>query len=147
MFSLFKQLQQHKTVSAAQQQHNQHLAIAMLMLEVARADFSIDASEREYLLAMLQERLGLTTAERDQLLEYAEQKSEEAIEMHSNIRVLNETFDREEKLQMIEDLWAMALADGVLDKYEEHVIGKLSDLLYVPRSDVIRLREKVKDKV
>ena len=37
----------------------------------------------------------------------------------------------------------VALADRSLDKYEDYLIGKLGELLYVSRGDVIRLKHRV----
>ena len=35
------------------------------------------------------------------------------------------------------------MADNKLDKYEDYMIGKIAELLYVARGDVIRLRQRV----
>ena len=40
-------------------------------------------------------------------------------------------------------LWQVALTDRNLDKYEDYLIGKLGELLYVSRGDVIRLKNRV----
>lgn len=129
------------------QKHDaEHVAMAVLMFEVARADFSIDAVERQALMASLRQRLQLQDAAFDELMEYAEVSCENAVEVHANVRCINESLSAEEKRHLVQGLWEVAFADGVLDKYEEHAVGRLSDLLYVPRSDVIRLREKVRDR-
>ena len=39
-------------------------------------------------------------------------------------------------------LWHVALADRHLDKYEDYLIGKVSELLYVSRGDVLRLKHE-----
>ena len=46
----------------------------------------------------------------------------------------------EERVQLVEQLWRIAYADGVIDKYEEAAIRKASELLYVPHSDFIRAK-------
>ena len=38
-------------------------------------------------------------------------------------------------------LWRVALSDRQLDRHEEHLVTKLAELLYVPRRDVLRLRD------
>ena len=43
-----------------------------------------------------------------------------------------------EERYLIEQLWDIAYADGVIDKYEEAAIRKVSELLYVPHSDFIK---------
>ena len=44
-----------------------------------------------------------------------------------------------EKEAVIEMLWQIALADQDLDKYEDYMIGKIAELLYIYRGDVMRL--------
>jgi uncharacterized tellurite resistance protein B-like protein len=50
-----------------------------------------------------------------------------------------------EKESVIQMLWRIALADRNIDKYEDYMIGKIAELLYVARGDVIRLRQQVLD--
>jgi uncharacterized tellurite resistance protein B-like protein len=57
--------------------------------------------------------------------------------------VLHTELDYGEKEKIIEMLWRIALADKVLDKYEDYMIGKIAELLYVARGDVIRLKSRV----
>ena len=35
-------------------------------------------------------------------------------------------------------MWEIAYADGKLDKYEEHYLRKVSELLYIPHSQFIQ---------
>ena len=62
--------------------------------------------------------------------------------LHRYIQVLNDALDYRDKLRIIESLWAVAYADGELDKHEEHLLRRLGDLLYVQHSDWIRLKLK-----
>jgi len=58
---------------------------------------------------------------------------------------LHDEMSYEEKTTVIEMLWRIALADNTLDKYEDYMIGKIADLLYIARGDVIRLKSRVID--
>ena len=40
-------------------------------------------------------------------------------------------------------LWRVAFADGRIDKYEEHLVRKAADLLYVPHRHFIRAKLKI----
>ena len=53
--------------------------------------------------------------------------------------------DYAEKESVVEMLWRIALADHRLDKYEDYMIAKIADLLYVARGDVLRLKSRVID--
>ena len=58
-------------------------------------------------------------------------------------RLVNENVDQTQKLKIVEMMWRVSYADLDKDKYEEHLIRKVSDLLYVPHADFIRLRHLV----
>ena len=49
-------------------------------------------------------------------------------------------FNYEDKLDLIRNLWKVAYADGNLDKYEEHLLRKISDLIHVSHSDYINIK-------
>ena len=40
----------------------------------------------------------------------------------------------------MELLWHVALADGEIDKYEDHLVRKVADLIYVPHLSFIRAK-------
>jgi len=42
-------------------------------------------------------------------------------------------------------MWKIAYADGNLDKYEEHLIRKTSDLIHISHSDYIKIKLEVRD--
>ena len=44
-------------------------------------------------------------------------------------------------------LWEVALADEGLDKYEDYLVRKIAELLYVPHAELIRLRHKVQARI
>ena len=48
------------------------------------------------------------------------------------------------KKRLIKSLWNVAFADGKLDKYEEHLIRKISDLIHISHSDFINQKIKAK---
>lgn len=53
----------------------------------------------------------------------------------------------ERKLRFIEQLWRVAMADGNIDIYEEHLVRELADLLYVPHTDLILAKHRVQEAV
>ena len=55
-------------------------------------------------------------------------------------KILHDHLDHAEKARVVELLWKIAYADGRLDKYEDSLVLKISDLLYVSRGRVMRLK-------
>ena len=118
-------------------------ATAVLLVEIARADHERLAIEHDTMLESLQANFSLSVDEAERILVRAETAAENSVSLHEFTRVLHDELSYIEKEKIIEMLWRIALADRVLDKYEDYMVGKIADLLYVVRGDVIRLRNKV----
>lgn len=119
------------------------LATAVLLMEVARADFDVSNSEIAAVHDLLRERLDMSAAEVTDLLEQARRQSEQAVSMYRFTRLVNDNFAAEDKSRIVEMLWRVAFADGRLDRYEDQVVRKIADLIYVPHSELIRTRNAV----
>lgn len=121
------------------------LAVAVLLVEMARADHELDDVEEREIRRQLETGFGLAAAEAANLLERAHATVEESVSLHEFTRALHTGMEYDEKQRVVEMLWRVALADNNLDKYEDYLVGKVADLLYVSRGDVIRLRQRVVD--
>ncbi len=118
------------------------LAMAALLVEAARADHNVKEAELEELGTLLAVRLDLAPDEAIDLVHRARAAVEESVSLYEFTRPLHEALSYAEKEEFVRMLWHVALADRRLDKYEEYLIGKVSELLYVARGDVIRLRHE-----
>ena len=116
------------------------LAVATLLVEIARADFEVDPSERSSIRRMLACAYGLDPGAAGALLAQAERAVEDSVSLYEFTSRLNEELSPEEKADAVEMLWRVAFADGRLDKYEEHLVRKAADLLHVPHRRFIRAK-------
>ncbi len=121
-----------------QREQRLHLAAAALLIETARADFTEDGVEQAALEKLLCDSLGLAPSEVGELIRRASQRVDESTSLYEFTRVINDHFSPEQKVQLIEDMWTVAFADGNLDKYEEHLIRRVAELTYVSHQDYIR---------
>jgi len=126
--------------SEEDRQHRLRLAAAALLIETARADFTEDAAEQAAMAPLLCRALALEPAQVAGLLQAAEARVDDATSLYEFTRVINDYCGAEQKLRLIESMWAVAYADGNLDKYEEHLIRKVAELTYVPHADYIRAK-------
>lgn len=118
-------------------EHRLHLAAAALFVEVLRADGEFSTVERDTLLKALGEKFELPAAEAAELLALADATAQEAVGLHQFTSEINRRFTAEQKRRLIEYLWLVAHADGVLDYREEHVIRRVAELIHVPHSAFI----------
>ena len=116
------------------------LATAVLMIDVARADHVFDESEFDRVLNLIEAHFGLTPEEAAELVNTAGERAEELVSVYEFTQLLHERLGEEEKARIIALLWQIAFADGRLDKYEDSLVLKISDLLYVSRGLVMRLK-------
>lgn len=122
------------------------LATATLLIEVSRADYHIDAKEKKAIATSIQEFFSLSTEETQEIIELAESEIDDVTCLFEFTRLVNEGFDYPQKLKIVEMMWAISFADQDKDKYEEHLIRKVSELLYVSHADFIRMRHSVEFK-
>lgn len=124
--------------SEEQLQQRLHLAAAALLIETARADFTEDAVEQQTMEKLLSSTLGLPLPKVHELMEAANSQVDEATSLYEFTRVINDYYSARQKLQLVSAMWAVAYADGDLDKYEEALIRQVAELTYVPHQDYIR---------
>ena len=113
------------------------LAAAARLVEVARADHQQDSAEEAAMAALLVNTLGIDPEAVDTLMKEARQKVEEATSLFEFTRLINEHYSIEEKRSLVQSMWQVAFADASLDKYEEHVIRRVAELIYLPHPDFI----------
>ena len=122
-----------------------HLACAALMFELCKADHSIDDIETKKISSILQSKFNLPEATLEELFNLAQQEADEATSVYQFTSLINESYDQKDKIALIQNMWEVAFADGNLDRYEEHLIRKVAELLYVSHSDFIKSKLAVKN--
>ncbi len=124
-------------------QHSLQLATAALLFELAHADDRIDDRERDSMSRLIKAQFDLEETEIDALIEMAAEESRQATCLFEFTSLVNEHYTIEQKRQIIEMCWRVAYSDGSLDRYEEHYIRRLADLLYVAHKDFIAAKHIV----
>nr|MBV6629611.1 TerB family tellurite resistance protein [Oceanococcus sp. HetDA_MAG_MS8] len=124
--------------SSQSAQQRLRLAMAVLLVDVARADWEDDPRERQSICQSLQAHCQLSPADAESLLVEAEGTRDDVASLHSYLRVINEEATQEQKQQLLDSLWKVAFADGELAAYEEHTIRRMAELLYLPHADFIQ---------
>jgi len=120
------------------------LATAVLMIDVARADHLFDESEFERVLRLVEQHFQLSPEEAAELVNLASDTADDIVSVHEFTELLHEHLDENEKARIVGMLWDVAYADGQLDKYEDSLVLKISDLMYVSRPRVMRLKHDAK---
>tara|TARA_B100001057_G_scaffold422913_1_gene444723 strand:+ start:1696 stop:2148 length:453 start_codon:yes stop_codon:yes gene_type:complete len=120
-------------------------ACAALLVEIAFADREFNTKEKESLKESLIESYNLQEKDIENIIQDAEKTVEESTSLYQYTRKVNDEFEYNNKLTLLENLWKVAYADNILDKYEEHLIRKISDLIHISHTDYINIKLKVRD--
>jgi uncharacterized tellurite resistance protein B-like protein len=125
---------------AADERDSEHvlrLAIGALLLEMTRMDGEIRPEQRKAVETAVLEHFDLDEAEGAELLELAEAERADSTDYFQFTSLINRAYSPEQKVRLVELLWRIAYANESLHKYEEHLVRKVADLLYVPHSAFI----------
>ncbi|MEE4161921.1 MAG: TerB family tellurite resistance protein [Woeseiaceae bacterium] len=133
-------IQEPETDKEAERARALRIATAVLMADVARADYDFDEDEFTKLLDLVQLHFGLSAEDATQLANEASEVAEDLVSLHEFTSLLHKNLDETEKEEVVALLWRIAYADGSLDKYEDSLVLKISDLLYVSRGRVMQLK-------
>ena len=126
-------------------EHALRVATAVLLVEIARADFVVEAAERARLRELLRSQFRLDDSELDELLEEAEADADRLVSIHHTTRLLNEHYDHDMKRRVVEMMWHLVYADGEKSHYEEHLIRQVADLLYLSQAEFIQARHRAEE--
>jgi uncharacterized tellurite resistance protein B-like protein len=120
------------------------LASAALLLELMKTDRKISYEEETAFREILANTFDLDDAALQEISELAEEEIRQATSLYEFTSLVNDSYSYADKVKLIENMWRIAFADTVLDKYEEQMIRKTADLIYVSHSDFIRSKLSVR---
>lgn len=119
------------------------LAAVALMVEIIAVDDEQHDAEKDMLRQILAQQFSVSQQAADGLIEQAEKANEEATDFFRFTSEINDFFDAEEKIDLIESFWKLAWADGHIHELEQHVIRRLANLLHVSHKDFIATKLQV----
>ncbi|MEJ6476123.1 TerB family tellurite resistance protein [Pseudoalteromonas piscicida] len=137
MLNQLKKLFQSLHETSSKEELDFNTALAALLVEVMRADGKLQQSEFDKIAELLKTRCELPEAQVNILIEEAQQLVEQAVDMYSFAKQVNNHTSDIERIEVIELLWHVAYADGELDSHEDHIIRKIAGLFYVAHADFI----------
>lgn len=148
MFNLKKRLLKTPLEDSATQEQEEferiQIATCIILLEVAKSDDEFSSIEKTTVTAILKKKFDLSVEAVKKLLEIADKKREESIDLWQFTHIINKNYTKEEKKKIVEAVWQIIYADEKLDKYEDHFVHKLAKLLQLKHDDLIEAKLKIK---
>ena len=123
------------------------LAAAALLVQASAIDGQVDAVERRKLKTLLQERFDLDGDEIQPLLDEAAVRENDSVDLYRFTSVLCRELDQGGRKRIVEMLWEVVMADGVVHEFESNLVWRTAELLGVSTRDRVNLRQAVAARV
>lgn len=138
--SLLKFLQSNTERTEQSSEHELRLSAVALLIEVAKADHHLSEVEENKLLQIVDNHYDLDETEQNELILAAKTRSSASTSLYEYTSVINEHFSEQEKFKLITLMWKIAFSDNQIDSYEEHLIRRVADLIYLPHVKFIEAK-------
>ena len=125
--------------------HKLKLGCAVLMFEMVHVDSEIHDNEEKKIRHALEQQFDITDTETEELLAIAHEKKNSTADYYQFTSMINQHYSQEQKIFLVEQLWHIAYADNDLDKFEEHLVRKLAELLHVPHRHFMQSKHRVEN--
>jgi uncharacterized tellurite resistance protein B-like protein len=142
--TLFRQVMHEGSDGGAIDTPTMNLAMASLLCEVANADHQVDPKEEAAKVQLLIKLLDINEEKAIDLLAEAMVRSEKSVSLYEFTTKLRELMPNE-RFQLIEAMWQVAYADGIIEPMEEAVIRQVAELIYLDHSEFIRAKLSAKN--
>ncbi|MDE0811382.1 MAG: TerB family tellurite resistance protein [Alphaproteobacteria bacterium] len=111
------------------------LACAALLARAAGLDGQLDQGEDDAMLRLMVERFSMDEASARAVLDEAADDLDTSNDIYRYTKVLRESFDDAERIDLMEMLWEVCYADGVLHAFEAQLMRRMAGLMFVDDRD------------
>ena len=123
----------------------ENLAVAALLIEVMVIDGEMAQDELNSITQTLQNLLNLDGGDVNELIQLSQSEVSDATSLYQFTSQINKHFKLDKKMQLMTSMWRVAYADGHLDKHEENIIRRVSELIHLRHSEYIQCKQAAKE--
>ena len=120
------------------------VATCAVLLEAAMADNELSGEELNHISAALQHLYNLDKSDIDPLLEMTRKESKEAVDLWQFTNLINQNYNSEQKILLMEHIWKVILSDETLDQFEDYLARKLKPLLRLEHKQWIEAKRRAR---
>ena len=140
MFSFFKKKEENQ-LDNIKPNFEIELTAAVLAYEIARSDGDISNSELSVLMEEIEKIAKKVGKDKYEILKIVEMYSKDSVSFHEFIEDINNNYQKDQKLSLLEFMWKTAYADGKLDVDEERLVRRVADLIKIKDLEVLKLKD------
>ncbi len=121
------------------------VATCALFVEMAKTDGEFSEGERKKIVKVMKETFDLENECVNDLIELSEQKIKESISIYEFTSTINDNFSKEDKFELMKNLWKLIYIDEKLNMYEDHLVKKIGGMLNLDHKKIIEAKLIVKE--
>lgn len=114
--------------------------ILRLMFEIAISDGNLDKTE----LAILKKRASQISTKGEKpsdIIRKVISETELSSSLYPTVKEINKDFSIAQKKEILQNLWELVAADGIINHYEENLFFKIAELLQIKRSQANQIKQ------
>ena len=120
-----------------------NLACAALLCEAASMDGSYDEEEKKIIIKLIKKQFDLNEEKAIEIVSEGEKLSQESSQIYGFTKVIKQSWALEKRIKILEMLWQVAYADGVLDPAEDMLIRRVAGLIHVEDKERMQAKNKI----
>jgi uncharacterized tellurite resistance protein B-like protein len=106
-------------------------AVIILLIEACQIDGETGQEEVQYIKKLLINKFNFSEADAEANINTALKDNNKIIEIFSQIKIILNEMDHKERIDVIEMMWGVILADGIIDDFEANLMRRMNGLLYI----------------
>jgi len=106
-------------------------AVIILLIEACQIDGKTGQEEVQYIKKLLINKFNFSETDADENINTALNDNDKRIEIFSQIKIILNEMDHQERIEVIQMMWGVILADGIIDDFEANLMRRMNGLLYI----------------
>ena len=145
LWTKLKELAEGEDASRVKDLRGDELRVAAgaLLINAGSIDGRFDPEEKRKVTDLLRRRFDLGPKELKALFEEAAVEERDAVDLYRFTSVLCRELDQDGRKRIIEMLWEVVMADGVVDEFEANLVWRVAELIGISTRDRVILRKMV----
>ena len=119
------------------------VAACALLIEMANADNRFSQEEWDHIMGTLTGPFALSKEDAAELARVAQKELDESIDLWQFTNLINQTYNKQEKTEVVEVIWGLVYADGYLSDHENYLMHKLGKMLKLTNRELINAKLRV----
>ena len=117
-------------------------AVIILLIEACQIDGETGQEEVQYIKKLLINKFNFSEIDADENINTALNDNNKRIEIFSQIKIILNEMDHQERIEVIQMMWGVILADGIIDDFEANLMRRMNGLLYISGIESAEAKER-----